>query len=40
MIFNFKKNLIVIILLIIVIFTCAYLNDNKENFASMSIVID
>lgn len=37
MIFNFKKNLIVIILLIIVIFTCAYLNDNKENFASMSI---
>ena len=37
MIFNFKKNLIVIILLIIVIFTCAYLNDNKENFAGYTL---
>ena len=35
--FNFKKNLIVIILLIIVIFTCAYLYDNKENFQGYTL---
>ncbi len=35
--FNFKKNIIVIILLIILIFTGACLYDNKENFQGSSI---
>lgn len=35
--FNFKKNIIVIILLIILIFTCASLHDNKENFTGYTL---
>jgi len=35
--FNFKKNIIVIILLIILIFTCACLYDNKENFQGNTV---